>query len=155
MIITYKHKSLFCLFCSFVAVFITYLYFNELLSFLMKFTSHRFEGESVLLSFDDYARNSNILMHGGLVIFFLLFLTSIQFFLMHLAKAKNKPINFSRWTIRILKAFAILSCIYIVFKNLRGEITSLFSYTTILLFIGSLCVIVLCAMLDFLKRTNN
>lgn len=155
MIITYKYKSLFCLFCFLMAVFITYLYFNELLRFLMKFTSHRFEGESVLLSFDDYARNSNILMHGSLGIFCLLFLTSIQYFLMHLAKAKNKPINFSRWTIRILKAFAILACIYIVFKNLRGELISFFSYTAILLFIGSLCIIVLCAMLDFFKITNN
>lgn len=156
MIITHKYKSLFCLFCSLIAVFITYLYFNELVGFLMKFTSHKFEGESVLLSFDDYARNSNIIMHGGLGIFYLLFLSSIQYFLMHLANAKNKPINLSRWTITILKAFSILVCIYIVFKNLRGEIVSFLSYRTILLFIiGGLCIVFLCAMLDFLKRTNN
>jgi hypothetical protein len=152
---TNKYKSLFWLLCSLIAVFITYFYFNELLRFLMKFTSHRFESEPVLLSFNDYARNSNILMHGGFGIFCLFFLTSIQYFLMHLANVKNKPINFSRWTIRILKTFSILICIYVVFKNLRGEIISFLTYTTILLFLGSLCVIVLCAMLDLIKRANS
>ena len=151
----HKYRGLYCLFFSLIAVFMTYLYFNELLKLLMKFTSHRFDGESVLLSFDDYARNSNILMHCNLGIFCLLLLTSMQYFLMHLANTKNKPINFSRWAIRIFKAFVILSSIYVVFQNLRGEIISFLSYTTILLFIGSLCVIVFCAMLDFLKRTNN
>jgi hypothetical protein len=121
----------------------------------MKFTSYRFESDPVLLSFDDYARNSNILMHCGLGIFCLFFLTSIQYFLMHFANVKNKPINFSRWTIRILKAFAILVCTYFVYKNLRGEIISFLSYTTILFFFASLCVIVLSATLDFVKRSST
>lgn len=155
MKIPYKYKSSYFLIGSLIALFITLFYINELANLLMHFTSHKFEGEPVLLSFDDYVKNLNIIMHGGLCVFSLLFLSSTHNYLLYLANAKNKRINFSKCAIIALKAFTVFVCITIILKNLKGEIISVLSYFTIYIFIAGLCVLFFCVMVDFFTKTKN
>jgi hypothetical protein len=150
-----KHKGIYCLIGAIAVLSLGLFFFNELVDYLMRLTSHRFGMEPMVLSLDDYAKNANIILHGGLCILSILFLCAIQYGLLHYAVSSNKKMQLSRLAIQPSIVSMVLICSYYIFQNLRGNIISFLSYENIFALMAGLGLIIIAVIADFTRRAKH
>ncbi len=150
-----RHKGIYCLIGAIAVLSIGLFFFGELVDHLMHLTSHRIENEPIILSLDDYAKNANIILHGGLCIITILLICAIRYGLLHFEIVKNKKMPLGRLAIQASIVSNVLICGYYIFQNLRGNTVSFLSYANLLFLIAGLGLILIAVIADYSRGVEH